>query len=421
MDESKLYCLACLRNVDELGKLNIHLFNISANASTNTSCICATCQTGIISQTFSDFMSNNAIQSTHIKQCFTDIKESIRQQIEPSITLKIEAELETNFLLKEESIYKNGYNQGLKEEREKAYLQEIKIAKLQNDLKKGNDFSLLYKGNGGMEVPAIDPHYIFPKETAIVMLDIIDNEKILLTGHTGTGKSSLIEQISARTNQGLIRVNLNSQINVSDFIGYNSYNGKEFYWIDGFLPKAMKEGLWIVLEEIDFAEAHILSLLNTMLEDNGKLFLKEKGSELIIPHQNFRLFATANTVGCMEEFKNIYTGTNDLNEAFFDRFSVYLINYLSPKDELNMLLLKFPKIPEATLEKFVKVANEMRKKFINGDIRASFSTRKIVKWIKMLQKLEGKMDLAVQYALFSKMNSTDQKVLKGVIETFFGE
>ena len=49
---------------------------------------------------------------------------------------------------------------------------------------------------------------------------------------------------------------------------------------------------------------------------------KKKGNEIVAPHPAFRLFATANAVGAMSQFRHLYQGANLMNEAFLDRWRV---------------------------------------------------------------------------------------------------
>ena len=74
----------------------------------------------------------------------------------------------------------------------------------------------------------------------------------------------MIEQIAARANQGMLRSNLNGQTTIGDFVGLWTVKGGETVWVDGVLPKAMREGIWLVLDEIDFAEPAILSVINSV-------------------------------------------------------------------------------------------------------------------------------------------------------------
>ena len=152
----------------------------------------------------------------------------------------------------------------------------------------------------------------------------------MLIGHTGAGKTSLIEQVAARAQHGVVRSNMNGQTTVGDFVGFWTVKGGETMWVDGVLPTAMREGLWLIVDEIDFAEPSILAALTAVLEPHGRLTLKEKGNEVVAPHPAFRLFATANAVGAMSQFRHLYQGANLMNEAFLDRWRVYLLDYLSP-------------------------------------------------------------------------------------------
>jgi len=271
------------------------------------------------------------------------------------------------------------------------------------------------EGSGGEYVPERNIAYFFPKVTKDVMQDINEKKKVILTGHCGTGKSSLIEQIAARTSQGLMRANLNAQITIGDFVGLWTVKSGETVWVDGILPKAMREGLWLVLEEIDFAEPAILSALNTVLENNGKLVLKEKGHEIVRPHENFRIFATANTVGAMQGFRSLYQGTNIMNEAFLDRFRCYLINYLPADEEAKVVSTTVPKMTERVAAVIVRVAGMVREAFVREEISCTFSTRRVLDWSELMIRHKDPFK-AAEVAVFSKISREDAEVIRGIIQ-----
>lgn len=293
---------------------------------------------------------------------------------------------------------------------------------------------LMPKLNGTMMVPKVKSNYIFPEITFDILLDVMESRPLILTGHTGTGKSSLIEQIAAALNQDLVRVNLNDQMTIEDFIGTNTLVNKETVWVDGFLIKAMKEGWWITLEELDFAPPEILVYLNTILEKDSYLVLKEKGFEVIKPHANFRVFATANTIGCMSRYSSLYQGARRMNDAFLDRFRIYHVAYLSEENETKLVadLLRnerskkrtdapTPEFETKVLEmanSYVKVANAIRASFENEGVSATFSTRRLLDWVEASTRHKNVMKGA-ELALYSKINSEDAKVIKRTIESIF--
>lgn len=269
-------------------------------------------------------------------------------------------------------------------------------------------------GSGGDYVPEVNEAYFFPKFTADVVLDLNEKKKVLLTGHTGCGKSSLFEQLAARANQNILRVNLNAQITIGDFTGMWTVRGGETVWVDGILPKCMKEGNWLVLEEIDFAEPAILSILNTVLENNGKLVLKEKGHEVIKPHENFRILATANTVGAMSSFRSLYQGTSIMNEAFLDRFRCYLVDYLPAEEESKVISATIPKITPKIANVIVRVAGMVREAFNKEEISCTFSTRRVLDWSELMIRYKNPLQ-AADVAIFSKISREDTEVIKGII------
>ena len=69
-------------------------------------------------------------------------------------------------------------------------------------------------------VPEIDPDYRFDKPTTLAILaGFARNRRVIVTGYHGTGKSTHIEQVAARLNWPMVRVNLDSHISRIDLIG----------------------------------------------------------------------------------------------------------------------------------------------------------------------------------------------------------
>src|SRR5690606_7875735 len=67
-------------------------------------------------------------------------------------------------------------------------------------------------------VPSIEPNYRFQKGLANIIDSINSQENVLLTGPTGSGKTSQVLQLAARINQGVVRANFNGETRLSDFI-----------------------------------------------------------------------------------------------------------------------------------------------------------------------------------------------------------
>lgn len=58
----------------------------------------------------------------------------------------------------------------------------------------------------------------------------------------------------------------------------------------------MRNGHWIILDELNLAPSDVLEALNRLLDDNRELFIPET-QETIRAHPHFMLFATQNPPG----------------------------------------------------------------------------------------------------------------------------
>ena len=274
-------------------------------------------------------------------------------------------------------------------------------------------------------IPEINTAYHFTAFAEEVGYDIAESTKVLLTGHAGTGKTSLFEQLAALTSQPVMRVNMNGQTTISDFVGFWTAKGGNTEWVDGALPLAMRRGYWLIIDEIDFAEPQILSVLNSVAEKSGKLFLKEKGHEIVIPHERFRLLATANTVGIMEDCRHIYQGANIMNRALLDRFRVYHVDYLSPAQEAKVLCNTVKDVPMDAATALVKIATDIRSAFNNEELSCTFTLRQLIDFAELLvrKKRNNKaLDAeqifmqSAEVVIYSKVSREDGEVIKNMIQ-----
>ena len=242
---------------------------------------------------------------------------------------------------------------------------------------------LLSMGKSDYLVPKQES-YRFQKITSTVIDSILSQDKVLLTGEAGTGKTSMITQLASRINQPVLRVNLNGETRMADFIGrmnvVNGEKGSVTEWVDGILPTAMRHGYWLILDEVDFAQPEILSLLHPVLEANGTLVVKENKGEEIKAHPNFRLFGTANSIGSMAHRGDTYSGTQTMNEAFMDRWHLVTVPNMDEKTEVRVLRERIPSLQSKFAKRIVQFANMIRKGKEGNVVNMTFSTRRAIQW-----------------------------------------
>ncbi len=237
-------------------------------------------------------------------------------------------------------------------------------------------------------VPEVDPTYKFDPDTTLAILaGFSHNRRVMIQGYHGTGKSTHIEQVAARLNWPTVRVNLDSHISRIDLIGKDAIKLRDGMQVtefqEGILPWALRNSCAIVFDEYDAGRADVMFVIQRVLETDGKLTLLDQ-NEIITPHPNFRLFATANTVG-LGDTTGLYHGTQQINQGQMDRWSlVATLNYLSHDAEAAIVLAK---CPHYNTEKgrnqighMVTVADMTRTAFMAGDLSTVMSPRTVIAW-----------------------------------------
>lgn len=237
---------------------------------------------------------------------------------------------------------------------------------------------------------------------------------VLLQGPTSSGKTSMIEYLASISGNKYIRINNHEHTDLQEYLGMyvSGVDGKIEYQ-DGVLVKALREGHWIVLDELNLAPSDVLESLNRLLDDNRELLIPET-QEIIRPHKHFMLFATQNPAG-------IYGGRKALSRAFRNRFLEIHFEDI-PEDELGTILRERTQIAPSFCAKIIEVYRQLtvlRQRDRLFEQKQSFATlRDLFRWA--MREADDRTQLAINgFLLLSERvrNERDRMAVKEVIET----
>lgn len=272
-------------------------------------------------------------------------------------------------------------------------------------------------------VPEIDPDYLFNHDiTLAILAGFAYNRRVMIQGYHGTGKSTHIEQVAARLNWPCIRVNLDSHISRIDLVGKDAIvlkDGKQVTeFKEGILPYALQTNTALVFDEYDAGRADVMFVIQRILEAHGKLTLLDQ-SRVISPHESFRLFATANTIG-LGDTSGLYHGTQQINQGQMDRWNIVaVLNYLPHDDEAAIVAAKVKSLAKAKdgkkiISNMVRVADLTRQAFINGDLSTVMSPRTVITWAENMQIFN---DMAFSFRV-TFLNKCDD-LERGLVAEFY--
>ena len=215
---------------------------------------------------------------------------------------------------------------------------------------------------------------------------------VFITGLSGNGKTMMVEQVCAKLKRECYRVNVTIETDEDDLIGSNTLVDGNIVFREGPVLKAMRKGAVLLIDEIDLASNKIMCL-QSILE--GKGYLNKKTGEYVSPENGFTIIATANTKGKGSD-DGRFIGTNVLNEAFLERFSITMEQeYPSNAIEKKILIKEFERLEITDQDDYVtnlvNWADVIRKSFYEGAIDELISTRRLVHIAQAFSMFKDKM------------------------------
>jgi len=226
-------------------------------------------------------------------------------------------------------------------------------------------------------------------------------QHVLLQGPTGSGKTHALKVVAKELGIPLVRINMNRSITVEDFVGqFVPEENGGFRWQDGIVPRLMKYGGLLIIDEINAAPPEILFVLQSVL-DFREMTLTQKDGEVIKACSDFWV------VACMNPD---YYGTEKLNESLKDKFGI-ILNY-PYKTSIERKLIKNAELHE--------IAKKLRKMFDSptAEIRTPISTRMLIQFQTNFE-LYG-IEIAKQ-SFVNKFEREERRAVEEILELHFGK
>ncbi|MBK6616103.1 AAA family ATPase [Ottowia sp.] len=280
-------------------------------------------------------------------------------------------------------------------------------------------------------VPAVNPTYVFDTKSVKKVLQWLSGrykKNLMLTGPTGCGKSSLVEQVAARLGIEVFRIGCHGKMEFPEMLGTNQLVNAATGASaddDGLLKKAANalkalfkgvdegetilqffkrvfsgnvitqylygpmiqaasrfEGGIVLIDEVNFLHPSTIGGLNGVL-DEGPILIPET-AEIVWPKAGFRIAVTGNSLDGDEQMA-LHKGVQRMNVAFLQRFLTIKCDYMAPENEARHLHKLVAKVPGHIVSTMCATADESRKAFKAGIIETVISTRILETWAKLVE------------------------------------
>jgi midasin len=199
---------------------------------------------------------------------------------------------------------------------------------------------------------------------------------------------SLITALAKASGHKLVRINLSEQTDITDLMGSDlpvqdsESSEASFKWCDGVLLTAIKEGSWVLLDELNLASQSVLEGLNSCLDHRASVYIPELGKTFDCP-KTFRVFAAQNPLGQGG-------GRKGLPKSFLNRFTKVYVNSLTEMDFQSIVASRFPSLDSnnvnrmITFNQRVHMEVEETRSFGHSGSPWEFNLRDVFRWCDLL-------------------------------------
>jgi MoxR-like ATPase len=217
---------------------------------------------------------------------------------------------------------------------------------------------------------------------ALAILKTVGNLRII--GETGTGKTTLVYHLCQKYNFKLFQYSLNQETSKFDLIGYDILKEGKTEFKEGIIIKWLnydgnEEGYVLYLDEYNYANPNVRSLLNSLTDFRKMIYIPELNKEYFRSDKHYLI------ISYNPHEKSGYVGTFADNIAQVRRFESIRLGYLDIITETKYLMQKTGKDYNTCL-KFANFANKVRRNYLLGELSNVITTGNLINYIKMLDE-----------------------------------
>lgn len=213
---------------------------------------------------------------------------------------------------------------------------------------------LLNQTRKDMQATSVDINDGYIPPSMELMIDAITTlamgKNLLLKGPTGAGKTKFAETLSILFQQSMYSINCSVDLDAESLMGFKTLTYKDDQQTIAFVPgpvtKAMIEGTFLYIDEVNMAKPETLPLINGVL-DYRRRVTNPFTNEVVQAKQGFNVIAAINEG---------YIGTVPLNEALKNRFIVIDVPYLQGDQLKELIKTQTVLTDQQTIDLFVRLS-----------------------------------------------------------------
>jgi MoxR-like ATPase len=249
-----------------------------------------------------------------------------------------------------------------------------------------------------MKPPTIeeDGFYVSPTKWYFILRNVMRRKNTLITGPTGTGKTTLMEIMARKLNRTLHAFDMGS---IADpqaaLLGtHRIINGESVFDYAKFVHVVQEENPMILIDEITRTGPNVNNIFFPVLDHRRYVPIEIADSQhdrTIKVSENAVFVATAN-IGAE------YQGTYQLDRALLRRFIPVEMDYMTVDQEIRVLMQR-TKIEEKAAKQLARFADDVRVQARDGKLTTSLSHGEILELGEMIKDGVSFVDAAKESIL----------------------
>lgn len=249
-------------------------------------------------------------------------------------------------------------------------------------------------------VPTAPPLFLDPAKVAVIQSAIKWRRPILLEGEPGTGKSTLPVVIAHDLGMRLTVVSCSGNMDEFHLQGYQSLVNGETVARYSQLVKTVIEGGVLHLDEYAFLHPEAKAWLASLLDHRRELHLTAFDGSVIKAHPDLIIIASQNPDN------GRFGGQHESNEAWNDRFLKIEMDYLTPEQEVELLLTQTPQAQPGFVRQVVTLANQVRGLYRHQQLDNPWTPRAMTDLIRLV--VDGvPLEHALKYTLIDRIGQDE--------------